>query len=230
MSIGIIGAMDQEIQLLKDSMEISREMTIAHCDFIEGQLKGKQVVLLKSGIGKVNAAMATTILLERFDVSWVINTGSAGGFDTSLSVGDIVIGQQVMHHDVDVRAFDYAYGQVPGLPVVYEADKKLIARVERVLQGHSVLHSKQGLIATGDAFMQDEEQVDKVRDLIPNVMAVEMEAAAIAQVCYQYETPFVIIRSLSDIAGKASNQSFDQYLVTAAKHAAELIMNLIAIM
>ncbi|WP_067837171.1 5'-methylthioadenosine/S-adenosylhomocysteine nucleosidase [Amphibacillus sediminis] len=227
MTIGIIGAMDQEISMLKNNMEIESEITIANCTFIKGTLNHKAVVLLKSGIGKVNAALATTILHERYKPAYVINTGSAGGLATDLNVGDIVIGSEVIHHDVDVTAFDYQYGQVPGMPVTYQADQVLIQQVEKVLETFASIASKQGLIATGDSFMSDPNRVNAVRKLIPEVMAVEMEAAAIAQVCYQYEVPFVTIRALSDIAGKESHLSFDQFLDLAAKHAAELIIKVI---
>lgn len=225
--IGIIGAMDEEVRLLKENMSITEEVQVANCDFTVGTLKDVPVVLLKSGIGKVNAALATTILLERFDISAVINTGSAGGLDKALSVGDIVIGREVVHHDVDVRAFDYDYGQVPGMPKRYLADATLIKAIEEAIEEKNEVHSKQGLIATGDSFMQRTEQVNVVLEHLPDTMAVEMEAAAIAQVCYQYQVPFVIIRSLSDIAGKESNVSFDQYLDQAAKHAAEMIMRVV---
>jgi adenosylhomocysteine nucleosidase len=225
--IGIIGAMDEEVRLLKENMIITEEVKVANCDFTVGTLMDVPVVLLKSGIGKVNAALATTILLERFDIHAVINTGSAGGLDQTLSVGDIVIGREVVYHDVDVRAFDYEYGQVPGMPKRYLADQTLITAIEQAIEEKNDVHSKQGLIATGDSFMQRADQVDVVLEHLPDTMAVEMEAAAIAQVCYQYQVPFVIIRSLSDIAGKASNVSFDQYLDQAAKHAAEMIMRVV---
>lgn len=104
---------------------------IANSRFIQGKLEGKEVVLLKSGIGKVNAAMATTILHERYQPTAVINTGSAGGLDTSLSIGDIVISDRVVHHDVDVTAFDYQYGQIPSMPLYFESDQNLINIVEK---------------------------------------------------------------------------------------------------
>lgn len=226
-TIAIIGAMDEEIALLKENMLIEKEEECASCVFIKGTLSGKTVVVLKSGIGKVNAAMATTILHERYQPSVVINTGSAGGFAADLDVGDIVIGREVVHHDVDVTAFGYAYGQVPGLPETFKADSALIKQVESIIEQFNQAKSKQGLIATGDAFMQDDERIDFVRRKFPTLIAAEMEAAAIAQVCYQYQTPFVIIRALSDIAGKESSISFDAFLNKAAKHAAELIMEVV---
>ena len=200
---------------------------IANSRFIQGKLEGKEVVLLKSGIGKVNAAMATTILHERYQPTAVINTGSAGGLDTSLSIGDIVISDRVVHHDVDVTAFDYQYGQIPSMPLYFESDQNLINIVEKTIQSINQVNCKQGLIATGDSFIQKPEAVQKIREQFPDVIAAEMEAVAIAQVCHQYQTPFVVIRALSDIAGKESAQSFDQFIDQAARHAAELIIKVV---
>lgn len=224
MKIGVIGAMDEEVALLAESMTEKQETTIAGCLFIEGKLQGKEAVLLKSGIGKVNAAMATTILHERFAPSHVINTGSAGGFAEELEVGDVVISTHVVHHDVDVTSFDYAYGQVPGMPAMFEADAELVAKAIAAV-GTLPIGYKQGVIATGDTFMEDSERVAFVHGKFPGMLAAEMEAAAVAQVCWQYKTPFVIIRALSDIAGKHSSISFDAFLEKAASHAAQLIIS-----
>ncbi|WP_430785109.1 5'-methylthioadenosine/S-adenosylhomocysteine nucleosidase [Virgibacillus flavescens] len=226
MTIGIIGAMDEEIALLLDKMTMKKEYTVADCLFISGNLADKPVVLLKSGIGKVNAAMATTILNERFNPDYVINTGSAGGFDEELEIGDIVISSQVVHHDVDVTAFDYAYGQVPGMPAMFGADSQLVAVATKAVKSLDV-NSREGIIATGDTFMSDPDHVKQVKGKFPTMIAAEMEAAAVAQVCFQYNKPFVIIRALSDIAGKESSVSFDIFLDKAAKNAAILIMKMI---
>ncbi|TXL68050.1 5'-methylthioadenosine/S-adenosylhomocysteine nucleosidase [Cerasibacillus terrae] len=226
MTIGIIGAMDEEVELLKEQITGKQEETIANCDFIYGDLKGKTVVLLKSGIGKVNAAMATTIMHERYAPTYVINTGSAGGFAKQLDIGDIVISTEVVHHDVDVTAFDYTYGQVPNMPATFTADSKLIQITKEVAKELDVA-AVDGLIATGDSFMDDPERVAFVREKFPTMIAAEMEAAAIAQVCYQYDKPFVVIRALSDIAGKESSTSFDTFLKKAATNAATLIMKIV---
>ncbi|SFA69619.1 adenosylhomocysteine nucleosidase [Lentibacillus halodurans] len=225
MTIGIIGAMDEEIALLRTNMTDKEETEVVNCLFVQGKLSGRDVVLLKSGIGKVNAAMAATILHERFSPALIINTGSAGGFASDLDVGDIVISTQVVHHDVDVTAFGYAYGQVPDMPAMYAADTDLVANAGQAIAQLGV-HYHEGMIATSDSFMGDPEKVDEVRKKFPTMMAAEMEAAAIAQVCYQYETPFVVIRALSDIAGKQSSISFDTFLETAAKNAASLILKM----
>lgn len=226
MTIGIIGAMDEEIELLLTNMKNIKKTVIANTLFIEGELKKKQIVLLKSGIGKVNAAMATTIMHERFSPSYVINTGSAGGFSKELEIGDLIISSEVVYHDVDVTAFDYQYGQVPGMPAMFSAHPKLVHIAELVTKELQI-HSLTGVIATGDAFMEDPERVAFARNKFPMMLAAEMEGAAIAQVCHQYEKPFVIIRALSDIAGKASSKSFDSFLKTAAKNAASIIMKML---
>ncbi|WP_407637261.1 5'-methylthioadenosine/S-adenosylhomocysteine nucleosidase [Marinobacterium jannaschii] len=225
--IGIIGAMDEEVELLKDSIEGRRDHEIAGYQLFEGTMHGHEVVLLKSGIGKVNAAIGTTLMLQEFKPDCVINTGSAGGFDPELEVGDVVISTEVRHHDVDVTIFNYEPGQVPGLPAAFTPDQHLADVAERCIGGMSGMKTTRGLIATGDSFMNDPERVAKTRATFPTMKAVEMEAAAIAQTCHQFGTPFIIIRALSDIAGKESNISFDQFLIKAAKHSAEMVMAMV---
>jgi adenosylhomocysteine nucleosidase len=228
MKIAIIGAMEEEVTLLRDHIEGKSQETIAACEFTFGKMDGADVILLKSGIGKVNAAMSTSILLEKYNPDLIINTGSAGGFNPTLNVGDIVISTEVRHHDVDVTAFGYEYGQVPQLPPAFVADEGLILTAEKAAEEIAGIQTVKGLIATGDSFMSDPKKVDFVRTKFQNLQAVEMEAAAIAQVAFQFKTPFVIIRSLSDIAGKESNISFDQFLGKAALHSATLVMKMVA--
>ncbi|MBB5324857.1 adenosylhomocysteine nucleosidase [Anoxybacillus tepidamans] len=223
MKVAIIGAMEEEVAILREKIDSREDTVVANCEFYTGTLNGVDVILLKSGIGKVNAAMSTTILLERFQPDVVINTGSAGGFLSSLNVGDIVISTEVVHHDVDVTAFGYAYGQVPGMPARYTADTKLIEAAEKSAAHIRDIQVVKGLIATGDSFMNDPARVEFVRTQFSNLYAVEMEAAAIAQVCFQFGVPFVVIRALSDIAGKESNVSFEQFLHKAALHSSELV-------
>lgn len=225
--IGIIGAMDEEVELLKASLDNREDHQVSGYHLYTGKLHGKDIVLLKSGIGKVNAAIGTTILLQMFKPDFIINTGSAGGFDPDLEVGDIVISSEVRHHDVDLTVFGYEYGQVPQQPAAFKPDETLAAIAERCIARMEGMKTVRGLIATGDQFMNDPVRVERKRELFPQMKAVEMEAAAIAQTCYQFSTPFIIIRALSDIAGKESGVSFDQFLVTAAKHSAEMIIAMI---
>jgi adenosylhomocysteine nucleosidase len=228
MKIAIIGAMEEEVTLLRDHIDGKSQETIAGCEFTFGKMSDANVILLKSGIGKVNAAMSTSILLEKYKPDLIINTGSAGGFNPSLNVGDIVISTEVRHHDVDVTAFNYEYGQVPQLPAAFAADEGLMLKAEKAAEEIEGVQTVKGLIATGDSFMSDPKKVDFVRTKFQNVQAVEMEAAAIAQVAFQFKTPFVIIRSLSDIAGKESDISFEQFLEKAALHSATLVMKMVA--
>jgi len=228
MTIGIIGAMDEEVTALLTNMNVDNEHKIARSKFYEGTIEGVRVILLQSGIGKVNASLSTAILHERFKPKVVINTGSAGGVDEALNVGDIVIGKDVVHHDADATAFGYAYGQIPQMPHFFQSDSELIKLAEETIgEINQQIKVKVGTIGTGDSFMSDQARVREVVKKLPTVKAFEMEAAAIAQVCYQYDTRFLIIRSLSDIAGKESNISFDQFLETAAKNSAELIIKML---
>ncbi|WP_042345748.1 5'-methylthioadenosine/S-adenosylhomocysteine nucleosidase [Bacillus massiliigorillae] len=225
MRIAIIGAMEEEVQILRDKMENVQQEVIAGCEFNIGTLNGVDVVLLKSGIGKVNAAMSTAILLEKYQPTAVINTGSAGGYASELEVGDVVISSDVVHHDVDATIFGYAYGQVPQMPPTFVADEKLIEVAERAAKNIQGMQVAKGQIGTGDSFMNDPVRVEFVRTKFQDLIAVEMEAAAIAQVAYQFKTPFVVIRALSDIAGKESNISFDKFLETAAVNSSQLVIN-----
>lgn len=225
--IGLIGAMDEEVAVIKAWMTEVREQTIAGCEFYVGQFEGKDVVLLKSGIGKVNAAISTTLLLSQFKPDYVINIGSAGGYDTDLSVGDVVISDEVLHHDVDVTAFGYVMGQVPNMPATFVAEAGLVQKAKNAVKAVTKVQAKIGLIGTGDSFMSDPVRVESVRALFPALLAVEMEAAAVAQVCFKFETPFVVVRSLSDIAGKESSQSFEEYLSVAAENSSLMIQQML---
>ncbi|AMO86134.1 5'-methylthioadenosine/S-adenosylhomocysteine nucleosidase [Solibacillus isronensis B3W22] len=227
MTIAVIGAMEQEVELLRGALQNTKTETIANSEYTTGTYEGKEVVLLKSGIGKVNAAMSTTILLEKFNPKVVINTGSAGGFDAALKVGDIVISDEVRHHDVDVTAFGYEIGQMAGMPAAYKSDENLMEVAKQAVKEVGEHNYSVGLICSGDVFMSNPERVEAVRKDFPTMKAVEMEAAAVAQVCHQFNTPFVVIRALSDIAGQESSMSFDEFLPVAAKHSTEIVLNAI---
>lgn len=223
MRIGIIGAMDEEVELLKGKLDNMLEETIGGSEFYIGKLNGVDVVLLKSGIGKVNAAIGTTLLIEKYQPKYIINTGSAGGFETSLKVGDIVISTEVRYNDVDATVFGYEFGQVPRMPAFYEPNIELINVAEKSATEVGV-HSVKGLILSGDSFMSDEERIFDLKNKFKQALCSEMEAGAIAQVCYQFNCPFVIIRSLSDIAGSDAKVSYDQFLETASVNSAKLVL------
>lgn len=227
MRIGIIGAMDEEIELLTKALDSNTKLEKGGCLFIKGSMASHEVIVVKSGIGKVNAAIATTLLISEFQPETVINTGSAGGFHKDLNVGDIVISTEVRYHDVDVTAFKYDYGQIPGMPISFQADPKLFEIASQVAKQVQGVQVAEGLIASGDSFMSDAERVAFVTSQFPEMLAAEMEAAAIAQTCTRFGVPFVIIRALSDIAGKNSQITFDQFLPIAAEHSAALVQNML---
>jgi adenosylhomocysteine nucleosidase len=224
--IAIIGAMEQEVEAIKNRMQSVNEKRIAHTLFYEGLLEGKSVVLSQSGIGKVNASVSTTLLFQHYDVDYVINIGTAGGIKMDCNVLDIVISHQVGYHDVDVTGFNYSLGQVPGMPVFYESNQALIEKVKTILEQENFPYHE-GLIVSGDSFINRPDQIDVIKTNFNNAIAVEMEAASIAQVCHVFQKPFIILRSLSDIAGKESNISFDTYLEKAAANSSRFIEALI---
>lgn len=230
MKIGILGAMDQEVALLQASLDNPEVVEWKHLTFYTGSLHGVEVVVVKCGIGKVAAAVATTALVDRFAPDYVVNTGSAGGFDTELNIGDLVIATSVLHHDIDITHFGYALGQAAGMPATYESDETLILAAEQAAEQSLDVTTKRGLICTGDSFIGSDDAAARLREAFPTMAAVEMEGAAIAQTCFMLSTPFLVIRSLSDIAGKTSTVSFQSYLEKAAKHSAELVMQMIAVL
>ena len=226
-TIAVVGAMEQEIELLRESMANVKHVSFGKFSAYEGELAGKRMVLVLSGIGKVNAAVSTSWVIHQFAPDCVINTGSAGGLGKGLKVGDVVIGETVAHHDVDVTAFGYVWGQVPQLPAVFASDKNLICQAEKAAQVFEGAAVTQGLIVSGDRFVHSSEGVAEIRSHFPEVKAVEMEAAAIAQTCYQLEVPFVIIRAVSDSADEKADISFEEFLKTAAVSSAKMVTEIV---
>ncbi len=231
MKIGIIGAMEQEVAILKAAITNIEEVNKGGCTFFSGQLNGVDVVLLQSGIGKVAAAVGTSILLSEYQPDVVINTGSAGGFDSSLNLGDVVISTEVRHHDADVTAFGYEMGQMAQQPAAFVADAKLMDVAEKALeQMEDKKHAVRGLICTGDAFVCTAERQEFIRKHFPSVIAVEMEASAIAQTCHQFNVPFVVVRAISDVADKESPMSFEEFLPLAAQSSSEMVFKMVQLL
>lgn len=226
MKAGIIGAMEQEVTLLRDKIENRQTISVAGCEIYTGTLNGVEVALLKSGIGKVSAALGTALLLERCRPDFIINTGSAGGLASSLKVGDIVVSDEVRYHDADVTAFGYEPGQMAGCPAAFPADASLIAAAEACISQLN-LHAVRGLVVSGDAFINGAEPLTRIRATFPQAIAVEMEATAIGHVCHQFATPFVVIRAISDVADQESHLSFEEFLSVAAKQSSLLVETLL---
>ena len=227
MKIGIIGAMEEEILLLKSKMSNKKEWTEAKADFIEGQISEVEVVLVRCGIGKVNAALTTTLLLAKHDIDLIVNTGSAGGIGAGLHVGDVVIASEMAYHDVDATVFGYSIGQVPQMPARYIANQGTIEKTITAAKKTGLTPVK-GLIVTSDSFIASQAQTDVILSNFPDALASEMEGAAIAQVCYQFDVPFVIIRAMSDVADEEAGVSFDEFIIEAGKKSAEMVLELVA--
>ncbi|MFD2704034.1 5'-methylthioadenosine/S-adenosylhomocysteine nucleosidase [Salibacterium lacus] len=226
MKIAVIGAMDEEVELLKSKLENRREEESGGTRFFSGKMYGADVVLIQSGIGKVNAAAATTLVLEKYKPDLVINTGSAGGLNPELNVGDLIVSKEVRYNDVDATVFGYEYGQVPRMPAGYSADAEL---VEETLTAASAEHIpvRDGLILSGDSFMSSDSRIAFLKETFEEPQCAEMEAGAIAHVCYRFDVPFVIIRALSDVAGNDAKQSYEEFLVQASENSAALVSALI---
>ena len=227
MKAGIIGAMEPEVAILKEQLVDAKTTQVGGYTFYQGQLAGNDVVIVQSGIGKVAAALATAFLISEFKPDYVVNTGSAGGFEQSLKVGDIVISSEVRYHDVDVTAFGYEIGQLPANPAAYLPHPMLVDAAKSGIAQLTDIQTLVGLITTGDTFMTKDDDIAKARGNFPTMAAVEMEGAAIAQTCHQLNTPFVVIRSMSDIAGKESPTSFEAYLETASVNSSQLVLNML---
>ncbi|HDJ6889266.1 TPA: 5'-methylthioadenosine/S-adenosylhomocysteine nucleosidase [Staphylococcus aureus] len=225
--IGIIGAMEEEVTILKNKLTQLSEISVAHVKFYTGILKDREVVITQSGIGKVNAAISTTLLINKFKPDVIINTGSAGASDESLNVGDVLISDDVKYHDADATAFGYEYGQIPQMPVAFQSSKPLIEKVSQVVQQQQ-LTAKVGLIVSGDSFIGSVEQRQKIKKAFPNAMAVEMEATAIAQTCYQFNVPFVVVRAVSDLANGEAEMSFEAFLEKAAVSSSQTVEALVS--
>ncbi|WP_031518468.1 5'-methylthioadenosine/S-adenosylhomocysteine nucleosidase [Siccibacter colletis] len=226
MKAGIIGAMEEEVTLLRDKIENRQTLTLAGLEIYTGTLNGTDVALLKSGIGKVSAAMGAALLLEHCKPDLIINTGSAGGLAPTLNVGDIVVSDEARYHDADVTAFGYEIGQMAGCPAAFKADDNLVSAAEACIKQLN-LNAVRGLIVSGDAFINGAEGLAKIRHNFPQAVAVEMEATAIAHVCHNFGVPFVVVRAISDVADQASHLSFEEFLATAAKQSSLMVETLV---
>ncbi len=226
--IGIIGAMELEVEELKSHMNTSDIITKAGMKFYEGTLNNVNVVVVQSGIGKVNAALCVQILADVFQVSHVINTGVAGSLNADLDIGDILISADALYHDMDVTIFGYQPGEVPQMGRrEFTADKQMISLAKEACEKvNPDIHVKVGRVVSGDQFISD--KVVKTR-LIQEFEGdcTEMEGAAIAHSAYLNDIPFVVIRAISDKADDSAEMDYPAFEKAAAKHSARLVEELI---
>ena len=224
--LGIIGAMQVEVEILLGAMENKTSMEKAGSIFHEGTLEGLDVVVVQCGVGKVNAAMCTQILCDLYGVTHLVNTGIAGSLCAELDIGDLVVSRDAMYHDVDAVHFGYPFGKVPGMDVTaFPADETMMAYAFSAAEAANPGHTKIGRVASGDQFVAVKELKEKI---IANTqgLCTEMEGAAIAQTAYRNEVPFVILRAISDKADDSAEMDYPTFERIAAHRCAEVTMRL----
>ncbi len=227
MKVGIIGAMEKEIEIIKEKMTKRSIENLLGYEFTKGKIDQVNVVLLRSGIGKVNASMSTTLLNYIHPCNLIINIGTAGGFDSQLNIGDVIIATEIRNYDVDVTAFGYEFGQVPKMPAYFQSERSLVELAEQCANIFTKHKVEKGLIVSGDSFMNNLSQIAFIKEKFNSILAAEMEACAIAQVCYQFKIPFIIIRSISDIVGKDAHITHDLNLELASHNSSTLALSML---
>lgn len=218
--IGIIAAENEEIEAIKKTMENINKVQIYNLIFYKGIINNRNYIVVKCGVGKVNAARTTQILVDKFDVEYIINLGSAGAVNDNLNIGDIVIGKKLVQHDFDVTAFGREKGYIPETGKVFESSMDLVNCCKNIKIDNIKITI--GTIASGDTFCTEIKMKEKIRDEF-ECDCVEMEGAAVAQVCHLNRIPFIVIRSISDIPNGKNEIDFKEYLKLASKNCAEFI-------
>ncbi len=250
--VGIIGALDSEIELLKEKATIRTSRTIAGRIYHEGELEGRRVVLVKAGVGKVNAAMTAQLLIDEFEVGSVVFTGIAGGINPALHVGDVVISEKLIQHDYGLISEDGfkpwriviadSAGGERSLPY-FEPDSQLVSIAESAarqvdfpspdstmsIHVAGPVRSYLGCIVTGDQFIASEEKRAWLEESF-GAYATEMEGGAVAQVCVSNGVPFVIVRTLSDLANEDANIDIERFFEYASRNSALLVLEMLRLM
>lgn len=225
MKIGIVGAMSEEVNYFLKNMKDIECRKIAGNDFYSGVIGETKIVVVRSGIGKVLASMTTTLLIEAFEVDYVINSGSAGSVGR-LPIGDTVIADRSVYFDVDVTAFDYEFGQIPKMPLYYLAGISLLdAAKKAILETEENYHV--GLIGTGDVFVHDCKKISEIKKKFPEMLCNDMEGAAVAQVAYQYQIQSLVVRLISDTAEEGASDLFADKIQDIGEKSAEFVIKVI---
>lgn len=226
--IGIIGAMELEVEQLKSEMIVTAAVKKAGMDFLDGTLNGAPVVVVRCGIGKVNAALCVQILADVFGVSHIINTGVAGSLNTNLDIGDILISKDALHHDMDVTIFGYQLGEVPQMGFrEFSADETLMTLAKKACEKvNPDINVMYGRVVSGDQFISSKEVKERLISEFHGDCA-EMEGASIAHGAHLNGIPFVIIRAISDKADDSAEMDYPTFEAAAAKHSAALVMEMV---
>ena len=222
MKFGIIFAMNEELNAIKKYLKVEKTTKIYELEFIEGYINSNYCVVVECGIGKVNAARCTQVLIDNYDLDYVFNIGVAGGVDSTLAVGDIVVGERLVQHDFDITAFDHEKGYIPNLGSEFIDSSKYLIDLSKSLD--NVV--KYGVIASGDIFCTEVKMSNKINNKF-KALCVEMEGAAVAQVCYLCNVPFLIIRSISDVPNNKNNITFDEFLIDSSNKVAEYLVKML---
>ena len=223
MKIGIIFAMNEELNALKKYLKIDKINKIYELEFFEGVIENTECVLVECGIGKVNAARCTQVLIDNYDLDYIFNIGVAGGVSSNLKVGDIVVGEKLVQHDFDITAFDHEKGYVPNIGGKFINTSDYLVNLSK----KSDISVKYGVIASGDIFCTDINMSNKINNKF-NALCVEMEGAAVAQVCYLCKIPFLIIRSISDVPNNENHITFDEFLLDASDKVANYLISMLS--
>lgn len=226
--LGIIGAMEEEVEILKSNMDIKETTEIAGMTFYRGTINQKEIVLVRSGVGKVNMAACTQILIDQFDVEALVNSGVSGTLDPELNQGDIVISTEAVQHDFDTTPVGGKIGEIDRLGIdFFKASEELLSIANSVASSLTTVTVKEGQVASGDQFIAGGEAAEKIKTNFGEVSAVEMEGAAMAQVAYLNDIPFIIIRSISDKADGGADLSYEEFLPLAAKNSSDFVLKFI---
>lgn len=227
--LGIIGAMEEEVEKLKELMDVREVVSRASMEFYSGTLNGKEAVVVRSGIGKVNAAICTQILIDLFQIDAVINTGIAGSLKNEINIGDIVISSDALQHDVDATGFGYPLGVIPRMDTLdFKADQILIDAAKAACEeANPDISTFVGRIVSGDQFISDRSVKEKLVDNFQGY-CTEMEGAAIAQTAYLNKVPFVIIRAISDKADDSATMDYPAFEKQAIIHSVRLVSNMVS--
>ena len=228
MTIGIIGAMDIEVEALVSKLEQAQAQTHLGMTFNQGLLHGVPVVVVMCGIGKVNAALCAHVLADRYGVDYVINTGVAGSLDACINIGDLVVSTDAVYHDMNVEALGYTPGQVPDMDVFsFAADKDLRDLVVTVAgEVEPSIGVFGGRVASGDQFVSSAQDKDRIVSTF-GALCCEMEGAAIAHACYLAKVPFVVVRTISDKADGSADMDYPTFKVKAARTCATLVEHVV---
>jgi len=222
--IAVIVAVDQELQAMKHKFEKIEEKKLRDLTYYEGSINGKEYIIIKSGIGKVNSARTTQMLIDKFDLDYIVNIGSAGSLNDELEIGDIVIGNELVQHDFDTTAFGDEKGYITGAGKIFKSNEELVEKYRKYVQENDLdYQAKVGTIASGDIFLTEKAMKEKIRSKF-RADCVEMEGAAIAQICTLNKIPFIVIRSISDKPNGKNQMDYNKFADLASKRCADLIV------